>query len=85
MDFFILGMILCALFFWIQFRKGIPIIWPAVAIAFLAGGILCVLFRPYAAELDTLSLIGAWFVLGTTFYALWRRFFSKQKKSRKRL
>lgn len=85
MDFFILGMILCALFFWIQFRKGIPIIRPAVVIAFLAGGILCVLFRPYAAELDTLSLIGAWLVLGTAFYAIWRRFFSKQKKSRKRL
>ncbi|MBE6969682.1 MAG: hypothetical protein E7442_06140 [Ruminococcaceae bacterium] len=84
MSFLVLGVILCGLFFWGQIHKSCRILWPAVAISFLAGGILCVVFRPTMTEFDTASVIGAWFVLGTTFYALWRRF-SKQKKNNKRL
>lgn len=84
MHLLVLGVILCGLYFFGQFRKNAKIVLPAVLIAFLASGILCVLFRPLMAEYDAPSLLGAFFVLGTTFYAVWRRFFSKVSQSSKK-
>jgi len=85
MSFLVLGAILCGLYFFGQFRKNAKIILPAVLIAFLAAAALCVFFRPYMAEFDLPSVLGAFFVLGTAFYAVWRRFYAPQKKSKKRL
>ena len=85
MSFLVLGVILCGLYFFGQFRKNAKIVPPAVFIAFLISGILCVVFRPYMTEFDLPSVLGAFFVLGTAFYAVWRRFYSPQKKSKKRL
>ena len=85
MSFLVLGVILCGLYFWGQFHKNIKIVWPLAAITFLIAGILCVIFRPYMTDFDLPSIIGAWFVLGTAFYALRQRFFSKPKKTKKRL
>ena len=85
MDLLVLGAILCVLFFWGQIRKNIRVLWPTVAVAFLTGGVLCALGRWFVSEFDTPSLIGAWLILGTAFYAFWRRFFHSGKKNKKRL
>ena len=85
MDLLVLGVILCGLFFWGQFHKSMKIIWPAVVIAFLTSSLLCVLSKPWMPETDISSVIGAWFVMGTAFYAVWRRFFSSRKKNSKKL
>lgn len=78
MDLLVLGVILCGLFFWGQYHKDIKIIWPAVLIAFLTGVTLCVISRPWLQEADTPSVIGACFVMGTAFYAIWSRFLRKK-------
>ena len=85
MQLLVLGVILTGLYFWGQYHKDLPIILPAVVVSFLLAAALCVVTRPWTHEADLPSLLGAGFVLGTAFYAVWRRFLFKPKKGKKKL
>ena len=85
MNLLVLGVILCGLYFWGQFHKNVPIVWPVVLVTFLISSVLCVVSKGWMGETDIASVIGAWFVIGTALYAVWRRFLCKKKKNSKRL
>lgn len=84
MHLLVLGSILCALYFYGQYVKNAVIPAKAVLAAFAVAALLCAVARMQMPETDLPSLLGCWFIFGTTFYALWRRFFKSGKKNTKK-